>query len=593
MVQLRSLLLIASIALLSCAQRGSGTGSDGGPGAPDADNTSFPDATPGTPDAASRCGDGTIAATESCDDANTINSDGCTDTCQLEPGWACPTTGQPCIQTVVCGDGAISVGESCDDRNTRNNDGCSGTCATEAGWVCSAAGVACEPALCGDGIAVGVEDCDDGNAVAGDGCSGRCLVEDGFACTAGMPCRATVCGDGIREGTEQCDELNDDLGDGCNVFCQAEPRCTNGVCTATCGDGIRLPNESCDDGNTRDNDGCSAACMLEPGYACNDQPPSAASTVQVPIVYRDFRGKDLVNGHPDFEGSTGTDRGIVAAMLDAVGKPVYASATTTPTTNGASAFNQWYRKVDGVNLSVIDKLSLALQTDGSYVFDNSNFFPIDAKGWVAAGTEPTRTGGHNFNFTSELRYWFVYAGGEVLSFRGDDDVWVFINRKLAIDIGGVHGAQGDSITLDNTAAGNLNLTVGGIYEVVVLQAERHVTQSNYKLTLKGFNAPKTSCVSVCGDAVVTPNEACDDGTNNGMYGGCQPGCRARAARCGDGVTNAGFEQCDDGVNASTYGGCATGCTLAPRCGDGITQPAFGEECDGSAGCSSTCKQGVE
>src|SRR5690606_24986428 len=53
----------------------------------------------------------------------------------------------------------------------------------------------------------------------------------------------------------------------------------------------------------------------------------------------------------------------------------------------------------------------------------------------------------NYHFTTELRYFFQYQGGETLSFRGDDDVWVFVNGRLAVDIGGVHSARHGRVVL--------------------------------------------------------------------------------------------------------------------------------------------------
>jgi len=51
----------------------------------------------------------------------------------------------------------------------------------------------------------------------------------------------------------------------------------------------------------------------------------------------------------------------------------------------------------------------------------------------------------------------------------------------------------------------------------------------------------------CGDAVVSEGEACDDGTNDGRYGGCEPGCGALGPRCGDGIVDPeGYETCDAG-----------------------------------------------
>jgi cysteine-rich repeat protein len=139
-----------------------------------------------------------------------------------------------------------------------------------------------------------------------------------------------------------------------------------------------------------------------------------------------------------------------------------------------------------------------------------------------------------------------------------------------------------------------------VNEIVVFQAERHVTASNYTLTLRGFEAPITTCVPVCGDGIITPDETCDDGPSNGTaYGTCNADCTP-GPRCGDGLVN-GPEQCDNGVNRDGYvladGACAPGCVKPSFCGDGIIDATFREQCDdgindGSyGGCTPECLLG--
>lgn len=242
--------------------------------------------------------------------------------------------------------------------------------------------------------------------------------------------------------------------------------------------------------------------------ATDDAPESITLTG----VIRDFK-----TTHPDMEAYPGTYN-KVTKDLGSNGKPQLdmsyywqKKGTSAQSVYSADSFAQWFTDVPNVNISIPYSIELEPHPTKPDVYyfarekqmsgNKKYFFPIDNMGWgLSQGPlKWASVGTHNYHFTFELETEFTYIDPEDrdyemnFAFTGDDDVWVYINGKLAVDLGGVHGQESASINLDNKAE-SLGLEAGGTYQLKLFFAERHTSESNFRIetTLQLVGIPPTT-----------------------------------------------------------------------------------------------------
>jgi hypothetical protein len=164
--------------------------------------------------------------------------------------------------------------------------------------------------------------------------------------------------------------------------------------------------------------------------------------------------------------------------------------------------------------------------------------------------------------------------------------WPRSQLALACAVAGCHTPR-----LETDASG---ADTGGSTSVAPTSADVGSSgESGAEPTGDTSSEPTTDGAPSCGDSDVGDDEVCDDGINDGRYGGCLADCSALAEHCGDGEIN-GSEVCDDGINDAAYEGCGPGCTArGPYCGDGSVHVPQ-EMCDegphnaDASGCNVDC-----
>lgn len=195
---------------------------------------------------------------------------------------------------------------------------------------------------------------------------------------------------------------------------------------------------------------------------------------------------------------TGTDRQTHSVPIYGMAVDAYKSIVLTDNGAGTYSFEAGY---SGTKKDVQYDRESGTIYNGTNGGDESGFYPLENLGYEQPGllTTTSAVGAtHNGGFTLRGESQFVYNKDSNLyfTFTGDDDVYMYINGVLALDLGGAHGRNSKTVNLNDLDATKYGLKEGQVATFTFFYMERCSDAStfgiktNMKLVQRAINVEK-------------------------------------------------------------------------------------------------------
>lgn len=192
------------------------------------------------------------------------------------------------------------------------------------------------------------------------------------------------------------------------------------------------------------------------------------------------------------------ETGLVRYELSNNYYPIAEGGTLMPN-RGITDFKRWHDEVDGKSASFTGNLRLEYKSEGvEFAFRKTEFYPLDEVDF--SDGDFVNKDGHNHLFTMNLAAPFtaLLSGDEEFEITADDDTFVFVGKKLVIDMGGIHDATTGKFTINKE--GEIYASVDGkdmAYTGVTVEnketsiiriyhADRDSSSSTFNLIFRGM-----------------------------------------------------------------------------------------------------------
>ena len=196
---------------------------------------------------------------------------------------------------------------------------------------------------------------------------------------------------------------------------------------------------------------------------------------------------------------TGTDRQMHSVPIYGMAVDAYKSIVLTDNGAGTYSFEAGY---SGTKKDVQYDRESGTIYNGTNGGDESGFYPLENLGYEQPGlltaTSKVNNGAKNGGFTLRGESQFVYnkASNLYFTFTGDDDVYMYINGTLALDLGGAHGRNSKTVNLNDLDATKYGLKEGQVATFTFFYMERcsdastFGIETNMELVQRAINVEK-------------------------------------------------------------------------------------------------------